>query len=659
MTVAIRTRRLFALLLALGACGEDPPPDPPAATEVEDMVIESLDPALVVPGSRLVLAGDGFLPDLAGPTTLHLEGDLDGQAVSVDLPARFVDYQHLEVDWPGAQGVGLPASEGRLEGTAVVATTSAFDGLRHHSPETSVVLDLRQALTPSFTSLEGAVTYVNDTLTLVGSDFLLGGGEGQTVAVVEGCFTPDGAMSCTPVGPVEVPAEPASAFDREAALFPFSPHIAGITPGHFDGTVQVVNHHAGGTDLGAEGALTVAVDLAQPVITGFSPSGASLGQYVDIAGGGFVGPAEGDPASLAVTLVELEGSFTPTGGGPLPASITMIVEFVKGRLVRYVVNEEDELGQAIDVRYTSGTFQGTAQPVVEFADDVVAGAVTSVSLDLLPVKQVVWLRFLPSYVESLRHFGLREAESAVVERVLEVVRRDYGGINIDFRLERPDDFALYAEVEIGGPDPNGIGLLGYDNTPGKDDGNLRLYDRIGGVNALTQQDGYPGYGGVFIESLFVFSQHPGAFATSEGGEPAFDQLFDPFRPDRGGTPASASEVAGAPVVTTNGVCPTTAGRDQALGCAIYALGNLIGTTLSHEIAHSLGLADPGGNGFHNGGDNPSALMDAGSARTFLERAEVSGTPGGRFCQQNYDYLRQVLPSSDPDPLSNREACVAP
>ena len=50
-------------------------------------------------------------------------------------------------------------------------------------------------------------------------------------------------------------------------------------------------------------------------------------------------------------------------------------------------------------------------------------------------------------------------------------------------------------------DPNGLGLFGYDNTPGKDDGNTRLYDKLGGLNAQTQQDGYPGYGGVFLESI--------------------------------------------------------------------------------------------------------------------------------------------------------------
>jgi hypothetical protein len=35
------------------------------------------------------------------------------------------------------------------------------------------------------------------------------------------------------------------------------------------------------------------------------------------------------------------------------------------------------------------------------------------------VKQVIYLRFLPSYVESLRHFGLRALDARIRARVLE------------------------------------------------------------------------------------------------------------------------------------------------------------------------------------------------------------------------------------------------
>ena len=78
--------------------------------------------------------------------------------------------------------------------------------------------------------------------------------------------------------------------------------------------------------------------------------------------------------------------------------------------------------------------------------------------------------------------------------------------------------------------------------------------------------------------------------------------------------------------------------------------------MSHEIAHSLGLADPDGEDFHNTGDWIDALMDGGSYRPFAERAEIDGQGPGQFCQSNYDYLREILPTDLEDPLGGREDC---
>lgn len=645
-----RFATLIALSLAAAACGGDDPVTPPP-TEVEDITLASLDPGLVVPGSTLVIKGSAFVPDIAGPSTLRVRGDIAGSAVELTLAAEFVDYDEIHVFWPGAASLGLPVAEGLLTGDATIEASNVLDGLLHRSRPLSVGLDVREALAPRLDALQNEVIFVNDPVVAHGGDFLLGGSEGRTFAIVSGCYTREGESGCTPVGPTEIGAEPFAPYDRSRAVFPFSPHIAGITPGAFTGSVALVNRHApeaGHVEL-TSGSLDTANSIVEPVIGKFAPEIASLGQYVDVSGGGFVGPVEGDPPALAVTTVELTGTFTPSGGMPIPADLTLVTEFKSGQLTRYVLNEEDELGQAIDLRRVAGTFEGTARPVVEFESERVTGSDTPVTLGIGYVKQIVWLKFLPSYVESLRKFGLRAAETRVRDRVIEVVSRDYAGVNLELRLEKPTDFALYAEVELGGADPNGIGLLGYDNTPGKDVGNLRLYDKIGGVNALTQLDGYPGFGGVFVESLFSFSLHPGALADDTGnGDPLFDALFDPFRPDLGATPVGVTELGAAPVLTSSESCPA-GDRPTQIGCAIWALGSLIGTTLSHEIAHSLGLADPGGEAFHNTGDWEGALMDAGGARPFDERAEIGAAPGA-FCQRNYDYLREVLPTTLPDPL---------
>ncbi len=236
-----------------------------------------------------------------------------------------------------------------------------------------------------------------------------------------------------------------------------------------------------------------------------------------------------------------------------------------------------------------------------------------------------------------------------------MLARDYATINIDVRLEQPQDFALYTEVDIGGPDPNGLGLLGYDNTPGKDTENLRLYDRIGGANALTQEDGFPGFGGVFIESLFGYSEHPGELAEPIRSDARFDILFDEFRPDRSGKPVLAEDLRDALPEVSADDCPAPdAGRSRRIACAVYALGNLVGTTVSHEVGHSLGLADPYGPSFHNSGDQPDRLMDAD--RPFGERAELGDEGPSRFCVDEYEYLRAILPSGEAYDVTARSAC---
>lgn len=642
--------RLLLLSALAAGCSDPEPVAPPADTALEDMMLVELTPGVLVPGSRLVVRGSNFVPSFAGATTLHLEGAVDGTSTSLLLTARFVEYDRLEVTWTGD---GLPFPDGIFTGEAWLEAESALDERLHRSPRQQATLAFGPSLEPRPDGLTGEVAFVNDRISVQGEGFLLGGDEGRTLAVVEGCFRPQGAATCDPIAPAEVVAEPARETDRSEVVFPFSPTIAGIEPGDFEGTVKLLNRHA--SMIETESApLPLTGSIAPPVIEAFSAEAASLGQYVSITGRGFVGPRDDDP--LAVTTIEVTGTFTPTGGMAAPTQLNLIAEYVRGDLVRYVLNEEDELGQGIDLRQVTGTFDGTAAPTVSDGSQAVTGDPVSVTFGIAPVKQVVWLRYRPTYVESLRLFGLRAADTVIRDRVRAVVERDYAGINLELRAEEPTDFALFSEVELSGPDPNGIGLLGYDNTPGKDEGNLRLYDRIGGVNALTQEDGFPGYGGVFVESLFTFSTDPSVFAPDSGkGTPVFDQIFDPFRPDHGGTPVTEDEVAGLTVLTDGASCPAT-DRPTQVACAVWTLGNLIGGTLSHEIAHSLGLADPGGEAFHNVGDWDGAIMDSGSERPFLERAELEGQGPAVFCAQNYTYLRQILPTATADPLPSRIEC---
>jgi hypothetical protein len=627
-------------------------------TGLDGLALTSLNPGTVVPGSTMQLLGTSFVDADFGASVLRLRGTFGGQPVDLTLPLTFVDYQHMTIAWTGGHAMGLPGDGGTFSGMATVEVDSTIDAAKHVSTPLAVMLDVEASLTPRLDTVATGTIYVNDPIEVSGDGFLLGDGEGQTVAQVEGCFTPSGGSACTPVGPVEIPLVPETDFDRTHATFAFAPKIAGILPGQFSGMVTLVNHHAAHIDR-SSAPQTAAYDLVPPVIFSVAPTAASLGQYVDILGGGFVGPTQDEPSAL--TTLELSGTFTLEGSTTAtPISLTLIPEFVTGPHVRYVINEDDDLGHSLDLHTKAGSFQGTIRPVVQLGSDTVRGDPTTVSLGIAHVKQVVWLRFQPSYTESLRHFGVRALDAKLRDRVLEVAKRDYAGINIEFRTDPPTDFALFATVDISGPDVNGLGYFGYDNTPGKDVDNQRLYDQIGGLNATTQADGEPGYGGVFVESFFAFSMHPNGFATQvDGADPIFDAVFDPFRPDVGGRPVLAADVTSVAKLTSGAGCPAAASdRPGQIACAVWVLGSMIGTTMTHEVGHSLGLAAPYGdpNQYHDPGDQPNRLMDAGGARTLNERAELKGEGPGVFCSDEYDYLRKTLPKDEAPPVVNRPTC---
>jgi hypothetical protein len=447
---------------------------------------------------------------------------------------------------------------------------------------------------------------------------------------------------------VELTVVPGDPHSRSHASFTFSPAVAGIQPGSFRGNVTLVNRPRDGAPI-AGAAVPVHYDLVAPQVFSLDPPAASLGQYVFVHGGGFVGGG-------GLTELELSGTLR-TAAGATAVQLTLIPEVVSGRLARYVISVDDALGHALDLRRDTGELTGRVTAVIHYGGDRIRGAPADLSFAIAPVKQVVHLAFEPSYVEGLRDFGLRAVDRQIRDRIVIACRDAYRGVNLELRTSPPTDFALFETVELVGIDPNDQGLFGYDNSPGKDSGNLRLYDRIGGVNAQTQQDGYPGFGGVFLRSLFAFSLHPDRFAQSvAGADTAFDEVFDPFRPDRGGRPVSSDDLPAdlAPLPDGSG-CPAR-DRAQQIRCAIFVLGNLIGGTIAHEVGHSLGLANPYRDGFHDPGDAPNRLMDAGDARPFLERAQLRGQGPAVFCDDEYAYLQQILPPTAPAAAISRPGC---
>jgi len=657
------TARALALLGAFAAGCIARPELAPLDPGLDAVVVEALRPSVLLPGTTLQLVGRNLPDPSAGAARLRVRGratSSDGtraRDVDVTLPARPVSSTRLEAPIDRA-AFTLLGGAGTVTGEVTLILDAARDGALHASPAIPLTLSLADSLTPEVAALDGGVRRTNDVLLVEGDGLLLGDREGETEVVLDGCFLPDGvAPPCDgheggrPILAVELPARPVVAGDRTRLAARLVPELFGLAPGLFSGRARVENRLASGA-VAASPTRPLAITMMRPRVTSVSPGAASLGQIVTLAGGGFIGGAGRDDE---ITLVRLRGTFradAPPGGTAPPAAavdLTLVrrVLLPDGEPARlaYVLDESDALGRRIDLRVATGRFSGTLTPIVRQGTREVIGDAATVALEIAALKQVVWVRFLPSYLDGLRRFGLAAAEAAIRARVLEVARRDFAGIDLELRLDEPTDFAVYSEVEIAGPDPNGLGLLGYDNTTGKDVGNVRLFDRIGGVNATTQADGFPGYGGIFVDQFLGFSTHPPSeIAELPETDARFDALFDGLRPDRGGRPVTAREAAELAPRSDGVGCPApSSDRAAVVSCAVFTLANLIGSTLTHELGHSLGLADPTGAMFHDPGDAPNRLMDSGDARPFGERAELDGEGPALFCDEEYGYLRSLLP----------------
>jgi len=651
--------RVLALVLTAGLAG-CAGGEGPRETWAEEIRLLGVEPLTVLPGTTLVARGEGFVSDVLGTSRLRLTGTFTGSGggLEVDqaLLVQIISDAELQVPLTSDVYVRLcPEATGDFVGVAVLEVASLASGKIYSTPGIGVGLRCRPTLDPFLVGIDDGSYHLNAVITVLADDLLLGGDEGATLLRASGCFLraasfPPCETNGTTFADLDVPLTVLDGANRRDGFMVLTPDLVGVHPGTLETTLRLVNHHADDTEtFSAETTLSVSVLPSQ--LDSVEAAGASLGGYVDFLGAGFIGGGVAETTEL-----DLVGTFTPDGGGGDRAlDLTLIASFDTGERARYVLGEQDSLGQLVDLRTESGTVSGTFTPRIVKGVETYTGAAISGSFRIEPVRQVVYVNFTQGYRDALELFGMRAADEQLRARILEKARWIYRSLGVFFTDSPPEDYVWYAQVDLTGIDPNGLGLMGYDNSPGKDVGNERLYDRIGGVNALTQEDGYPGYGGIFVESFGAFSEHPPeGVSPIPGSSAVFDDIFDPFRPGHGSA-VHSDELAGLNQLESGESCPA-GDRAERIRCAIFVLGNLLGGTMAHELGHSLGLSDPGGELFHNASDGPNRLMDSGSDRPFLERAELAGAGPEVFCQQNYDYLRSILPTSDPDPVPNRPDC---
>ena len=470
-----------------------------------------------------------------------------------------------------------------------------------------------------------------------GQELVVSGGgflypsEGTSRLAIEGSFRREDGSTV----PVTTSYElvPIESSNRDRAGFRFEPNFGPTDAGELRGTAQVRNVLTGGQN-GQSNEVTVALDVRPASVLDISPREYSVGQVFEIVGTGFVSPSQG---SIAVTLV---GTLTGDQGA---VAIDVELEPVwindgRLRITSDPIVDEAE-GVLIDSWFARewGTFEGELIVTIDSGPEVYSTVPLLISLELERQRQVVVLEYLRGFDSSLDRFGLGSASDEVRAAVRSRVRGIFEGLRVDILDEAPSDISpnVVSVVEVGGPDPNGLGLLGYDSSPGKDVGNLRLGDRIGGASAETQSDGAAGYGGVFIESYLYWSSDPGFGGSRPEGapfeDPLFDPIFDPLRESQ----ATLQEVNG------DSLDPQ---RVAIVAEAIRALGSVIGETVAHEVGHSLGLADPLGpaTSFHNAFGEDGCLMDGGVDRPLGERAGLPAFAATHFCGDSASYLSDLL-----------------
>jgi hypothetical protein len=492
----------------------------------------------------------------------------------------------------------------------------------------SALLTYSTSLTPALEPAgPGAALILGGAFELSGSGFLLGN-EGDTAVRLRGTVSQGAAESREIVDLVL----PSLVTDRGRLVAAMGPDGLAPDATHIEGWLELTNTHTSG-EITASAKAPLDATLGRPTLLAALPPVASRGLWLPVQGHGLNAV---NPPGAAQPWLALEGALLTSAGiavdftGDNTAWLPLGVSG-DGRPSVVLRPSNDAVGRLVGLGAEAGTFRGVATPAFLGKATFVQGIASPVELSIERPRQVVLLRPLAEFSSALARFGLHVCAQRIKAEALQAATRPYGNLDIEFSYDPPPLAADFTVVELGGADPNGALLFGLDNTTGKDVGNLRLDDTLGGVNGETAAQGLLAYGGVFVESFFAIS--PGLGIGAGGGKDSrFDEIFGPFAAELGGEPLA-------------GTCPAE-GAVAELDFAIYVLGGLIGSTVAHEVGHALGLTALEGQ-LHNVGDNPAWIMDAGVYRPFGERVAIDGEGPEVFAPFDWDYLEALLPERSP------------
>lgn len=343
----------------------------------------------------------------------------------------------------------------------------------------------------------------------------------------------------------------------------------------------------------------------------------------------------GEPAPLAVSgggdrwSLLLSGTWLKAGAVAAywPADAPRALP---GRADGFAIAHSEFWQQALGVTDPGGLrFVGDVMLRVEGTQSDWMGPRQSIDWHVAATRQRIAVVPGPGWSAALDAVGLLHGRAAVETQIRLRLQQLFVGLRVDVSVgEQVPWPGEVLRVHLLGSDPSGLGLLGADNTQGKDSGNVVLDEDLGGFSAAAWSTGQVPWGGVFASEFLGFSSvlHPErAAATAQ-----FEQIFGPWSPALGGRRALPTDVA-----VSGPAYP-----------AVLAWANMIAETCAHEAGHALGLA-AGGDPPHHAGDHPGWIMDAGAARPFAERAGLPGAAPSSWGPVDAAYLSALLGSGVP------------
>jgi hypothetical protein len=624
MTLRTLLAAAIIALIATPSCGTDTD----TTAILPQLTVLDIGPRPLLPGTNVIIKGTGFVPPEVALINAYVDGQVSGVPVTFMVQPERIDDETLLFNIDLTIGSILIRPNGLLLGNLVIERIPLLNA----EPDVAIFplsIGTETQIFPSMQTVQPTVVYPGEEMQVQGAGFLHPS-EGMTLVRFEGEFQTVFPVETKIIDGLTIPAAGLDPMSRSTLSFELTPDVFGIRPGAFVGAMSIVNQPMNSTLVESPPLNVGPIPLKAPYVNKVFPLQASRGQRITFDGRGFL---RSDGLFQSASIILLEGTFSPNRGAPEEwigsDAIALLPDALEDntRFEHVLRLQQDVDGEIYGFGTVPGVFVGKATPVVLAGEETVSGEGLPVQIVIRPPTQMVYVKLLPSFDEALDAFGLVVEREAVKARIMEVLKRDYEGVNIGFSFEWPDDFEEFTTVEIGAYDPNGSNLFGLDNTAGKDVGNLRFDDVVGGFNADTRASNSAAYGGVFPAEFLNISP---TLSNNPLASPRFDDIFAAVVPLLGGEPANPGEML-------NG-----SWRGQAISESVRVFANLVGNTVTHEVAHALGLTSIDGH-FHNIGDNPGWIMDSGGFRPFPERAEIDGYPPAKFSPFNREYLELVLP----------------